>query len=985
MLRLSILTVYLFFVFVPVIVFAQSQALNGQIEGTVLDANGAVVPNATVTVKNVETGVEREVKTDESGFYRVPLLPLGTYRITVEAPNFKRLVREGVSLTTGQTATIDVMLEAGEVKETVTVTSDAPIADVGKIELGRVMNTREVENLPLVSRNPYNFALLQANVTGRPNSEFGVPRINANGFARRTNYQLDGNVNTQADRSGIRLIPISDTFVSEVQLVTNGFAPEFGNTVGLIMNVVTPTGTNNLKGSAGYRFRRTPFYARPFFYTSPRDLPENNVDNFTVAVGGPLIKDRWHYYTGYEYIKRDLAVEPGRLVTIPASTQAQLISAGVPASAFVPAIPVSQKANFFIIRTDAQIDKINRLTARYNFFNNNSPNNIAGGINTLQRSIDFKDKSYSLGVQLASTFSAQVINEFRFQYSKRDSRFLPNSNSGTGPSIVISGIANFGSPENKNTILPIEKMTQVQNNLTLIQNNHSIKTGGGFNKIYDFRRFAVFARYVFPTIQAYIDARSGVNPRSYSQYVEAFGDPELEYRSNFWNFFVQDDWKITRRLKILYGVRYDLYDVPDADPNAPFPASRKFNIDKNNFAPRLGLAYALREGSYPTVVRVSVGRYYDPPQLDIYARALQNNGNPKFFTFTFSPTTSGAPNFPNTLGSLPPGTPLPRRSIETVAPDFENMYAIHANLQVEQALTEDLALTVGYIHSSGRHIPVYRNINCLPVGGSLADGRPFFGNMTVNPSTGAVSVTPCTNRVFPQFQNILMVESAGNSNYNALALQLNKRFSQGYQFSVNYTLSKATDDAPEQNLVVAPSLTLSDPSNRKFDKGRSFADQTHTFVMSFVGRPTFRIENKFLQTLLNDNQIGFIITANNGETFSINTNTDLNRDGILQDRPVGLKRNQFRTPKQFNVDLRYSRFIKFSERFKLEIFGEFVNLFNINSIFQYNNTTLTANNVNTSLVNPLTGELRGQLPDFKALGATSLDSRQFQLGFKFIF
>ena len=245
---------------------AQSQALNGQIEGVVADASGATVPNATVTVRNIETGAERTVTTDESGVYRLPLLPLGTYRVTIEAANFKRLVREGITLTTGQTATVNADLEAGGIDETVTVTSDAPIADAAKIDVGRVMDTREVQNLPLVSRNPYNYALLQANVTGRPNAEFGVPRINANGYTRRTNYQLDGNNNTQADRGGIRLMPISDTFISEVQLVTNGFSAEFGNTPGLIMNAVTPSGTNGFHGSASYRFRRTPFSSRTFQY-----------------------------------------------------------------------------------------------------------------------------------------------------------------------------------------------------------------------------------------------------------------------------------------------------------------------------------------------------------------------------------------------------------------------------------------------------------------------------------------------------------------------------------------------------------------------------------------------------------------------------------------------------------------------------------------------------------------------------------------------
>jgi len=178
---------------------AQSQAINGQIEGVVADSNGAAIPSATVIVRNTETGAERTVSTDSSGVYRVPLLPLGTYRVIVEAANFKRLVREGVTLTTGQTATVNATLEAGAVSETVTITSDAPIADAAKIDLGRVMNTREVQNLPNVSRNPYNFALLQSNVTGRPNIEFGVPRINANGYTPGTKYQLTGKNKTRAN------------------------------------------------------------------------------------------------------------------------------------------------------------------------------------------------------------------------------------------------------------------------------------------------------------------------------------------------------------------------------------------------------------------------------------------------------------------------------------------------------------------------------------------------------------------------------------------------------------------------------------------------------------------------------------------------------------------------------------------------------------------------------------------------------------------
>ena len=967
---------------------AQSQALNGQIEGVVTDSVGAVVPNAAITVRNIETGTERQIVSDASGVYRAPLLPLGTFRITVEAANFKRLVREGVTLTAGQSATVDLILETGNVSATVTVTANSPIVDPAKIDVGRVMDAREVQNLPLVSRNPYNYSLLQANVTGRPNSEFGVPRINANGYARRTNYQLDGNNNTQADRAGIRLMPVSEVFVSEVQLVTNGFSAEFGNTPGLIMNAVTPSGTNGIHGSTSYRFRRTPLYARPFFYNSPNDLPNNKADDFTAAVGGPIIKDKWQYYTGYEYVKRGLAVEPQRLITISSANQAALIAAGLSAAALPAAIPTQQKAHFFIVRTDAQLTDQHRLTGRFNYFKNLTSSNTAGGITTLERTIDFDDKSYAGAAQLVSTFGSNLLNEFRFQYAKRNSVNLPSPFTPTGPSIVISGVANFGPAENLNTVSPLETITDFRDNVTMTHGRHTIKFGGSVSRIYDYRKSGIFSRYTFPSITAYVNAKNGTAPLGYTNYVASFGNPVFEYKSFFYNAFVQDDWKVTPKLKINYGLRYDLYKIPTANSASLYSASQKFKVDKNNFAPRLGIVYGLRDGKYATIVRASAGFYYDPPAIDVYARALQNNGSPQYFNFNFAPSTPGAPTFPNSLASLPAGTPLPPQGIDTVSPDFKTLYAMHTNFQIEQSLTDDISFTGGFIHSAGRHIPVYRNINRVAVVRNLADGRPVFD-------------TTAATRLDPRFGNILIAESVGNSNYNAATFQLNKRLSQGYQFSVNYTLSKATDDAPEQNLVAASTLTLSDPTNRRLDFGPSLADQRHTFVMSFVGRPQFNFENKTMRAIFNNNQIGVIATANSGERFNITSNVDLNQDGVTgSDRPVGVGRNSGKTPKQVNVDLRYSRFFSFNERFKMEAFVEATNIFNIRSIFQYNSSiipvyatgVIPANQINGTDSN---GNLISGLPDFKndferfttgtTIGATSLDSRNFQIGFKFIF
>jgi hypothetical protein len=960
--------------------FAQSQALNGQIEGVVSDPNGAAVAGANVTALNLGTGAERTATTDSGGLYRFPLLPLGSYRVTVASPNFKKHVREGITLTAGQTATVDVGLELGGVENTVVITSDAPIADPGKIDLGRVLNTREIQDLPLVSRNPYNFSLLQANVVGRPNTEFGVPRVSANGYARRTNFQLDGNVNTQANSGGLRLVPISETFISEVQLVTNGFSAEFGQTPGLVMNNITPSGTNGFHGSGGYRFRRTAMSSRPFNSSPTAIKPPTTVDDITAAIGGPIIKDRWHFYGGYEWVNRDFSGRPQQLVTITQANRDALIASGLPSSIFVDTIPASQKVNFFIFRTDAQITKDHRLTGRYIRFTNFSPNNVGGGINTLERTVDLDDKSNSLAIQLASILSPNVFNEFRYQRAHRNSIFLPTQYTpDSAYSVTITGVAAFGAATNINAISPIETMNQIQNNLTWTKGDHTFKFGGGVNMIYDFRRSNVNAMYTFPNLATYLNAvapGATVDARTrYTSYSETIGDPEFEYNTEFYNFFVQDDWKATRKLKLNLGVRYDLYNIPDGIAEAPLPQSREFKVDKNNFAPRLGAVYALRGGNRPTVIRGSFGIYYDTVYLSQYEGALQENGVGRYANRTFSgrgaagtaTPTAGYPTFPATLGALPPGTVLPPPSIEVISPDFNNMYAMHFQTQLEQALTADYSFTVGYIHSEGRQLAVYKQTNCTQTAATLADGRPKF-----NCGVGF--------RLNPNFQNIIEVGSGGNSNYNALTLQMSKRFSQGYQFSFNYTLSKVRDNAPERNLQGVGAASQSDPSNRDFDWAYGVADQRHTVSASFVARPNFEIGNKVLNYIVNQNQFGFTAFAGSGETFPIVTNADLNGDGIGNDIPVGLERNAGRAPGFFNVDFRYSRVIPFTERFRLEVFAEATNIFNINSTLTYGSGTTIActGTCQTTgvLLNPV---------DYSNFVPTAQESRQGQVGVKFIF
>ncbi|HEU0172810.1 MAG TPA: carboxypeptidase regulatory-like domain-containing protein [Blastocatellia bacterium] len=936
---------------------AQAQAANGVIEGTVTDASGAVVPNAKVKVVNLDTGLEREVTTNETGLYRAPLLPVGRYQVTVTQTGFNAFVQSGITLSAGQAATVDVALKTGAVSSEVSVVADSPIAEVSRIELGRTINENEVQNLPLPSRNPYNFGLLQPGVNGFENVEFGVPRFNANGYKSRINYQLDGNTNTQKDRAGLRLTPISEVFVREVQVVSNGFAPEFGQTSGVVYNAITPSGTNKYHGAAGYFFRREPFVARPFF--SRPDLPKADpgLDNVIASIGGPLAKDKAHFYVGYERVDREL--QQDRVVTV---TPANAAALGLqPQPGFIPA---SQLTNFFIVRPDWKISASHELFGRYTLFTNNSPNNIGGGLNTLERSIDFKDNIQTGNAQLVSILGPGLLNEFRFQYSRRNQPSVRNDLSGNGPSITVSGVAQFGAPAaTDGPLLFNERITQFLDNLTLERGNHSLKFGGDVQIVRDRREVALVATYTFPTVASYLAASNGTNPRGYSQFAQIVGEPKIEFGSQFYSWFAQDDWRVRPTFKLSYGVRYELYDIPDARANAPLAISQKFNRDTNNFAPRLGLSYSFG-GTRKTVVRASAGVFYDAPGLLFYQNAIQNNGDPLTRTFTLRPNDTGAPAFPNSVNLT--GLTPPKVSIDALAPDLANLYSFNQNLQVEQEISRDFSVTAGYIHVAGNRIPVVRITNLPPIIGTLADGRAVFGS-------GA--------RPDPNFNNINVTESVGRSSYHAGTLSLNKRFSKGYQLSASYTWSHGIDDAPEINVIDSTEF-LSDPTNRLRDRGNSLADQRHTFIFSGVLNPKFDVGNRIASALANNNQVGVIARFNTGFRFNVRGNNDLNRDGVAtNDRPLFIGRNTATSGPVKQIDLRYSRFVPVRESMRIEVIGEFTNLFNIVNVSGVNQVVTV-----DAAGNPiLTGTNILTTSNKKLIATGGFPQRIFQLGFKFHF
>jgi hypothetical protein len=940
---------------------AQSQAINGSIEGTIHDNSGAILPGVTVTVTNTDTGAERVVITNEEGVYRAPLLPLGTYTVGAELQGFRKFEQKGVTLSAGQVALINITLNVGNVSETVTVTGESPVAQPGKIDLGRTIGENEVRNLPLVSRNPYNFAFLQANVTGYENNEFGVPRINANGSQMHTNYQLDGNTNTEKDRAGLRLLPISEVLVREVKVITNGFAPEFGQTTGMVYNAITPSGTNALHGSASFRFKRNPFSARPFFLSPSARKPDTEANDFTATLGGPIQKDRWQYYGAYEYVDRSL-ITGGQVITVtPANAQALGIS--LPASGVIPA---HQKVNFAFGKTDYQVNPANHLAVRYFLFKNFSPSNVGAGLTTTDRATDFTDRMDSASAQLISQIGRSSLNELRVQYARRH-QFRTQGTSVDGPAITVTGAAQFGGARlgdgNSVGFDFNQGITQVIDNYSWIRGRHAFKGGIDAQFIADTRLRGEQFIYTFPNVAAYLDAKNGANPYSYTTLQQLFGSRSANYDSAFYGLFVQDDWQLTPQVKLLYGVRYDLFDVPSARTFAANPYSNDFTIDKNNFGPRAGVSWAV-DSSARTVVRASVGLMYEPPLIDFYDNAILNNGDPASYTVQVRGTDPGAPAFPTSLADVPASFVLPKQTITVVDPDFRTQSAWLSNVQVERALRNDIAVSVGYVNSIGRNMPVLIDVNLVPSGQTLPDGRSVYSTARVNST----------------FDHINMFKSIGESTYNALTATLTKRMTHGWQAEATYTLARGVDNAPLTGTYVVGSNDdrASDPSNLDRDKGVTPFNQTHTFSIATVFAPDVP-ETHAGAAILNNNQLGVIVQANSGLPFNIRARDDLNADGVTNDRPNGIERNAGRLGRVFNVDLRYSRFVPVRTGQRVEVFFEAKNLFNTENLAGVNRVVTT-----DALGNP-TSALLFNGSEYPLSGKSGYDQRLIQLGLKFAF
>jgi hypothetical protein len=570
-----------------------------------------------------------------------------------------------------------------------------------------------------------------------------------------------------------------------------------------------------------------------------------------------------------------------------------------------------------------------------------------------------------------STFGSNMLNELRVQYATRTQGRVPGSQAGTGPAISIASVADFGGPVAGNADAGFgftEGIAQVLDNVSYIRGAHSYKFGFNAQFVHDSRTQTAIQLYSFPTIDAYLAARSGANPLGYSSFQQFFGEPSYKYKTQMYALFVQDDWRLSDAFKLLYGLRYDLYAPPAGVSAAVLEASHEFPTDKNNVQPRAGFVWTLGEDRR-TVLRGNSGLMYDQPINAIYEQAIVQNGTAIRGNVNLQPTQPGAPAFPNVLAG---GTAAVSNTAWIVDPEFRIARMWQNNVQLERGLGTNYSAAVGLSYTRGYDLPVVSNINLINPIGALPDGRPIY-NTAINAAT----------RRDPRFNAIFASQSLGESDYKALTLQLTRRFNRGVQWDFAYTLAKSEDNAPITSTLSVQGDTggRSNPADLESDRGPNILDQRHTFVGSIVAQPQIDIDG-IPGAILNNNQFGIALQFASGIPVNLRSNRELNNDAIGSDRPIGVTRNSYRLPSRQNVDFRYTRKFPVLRSTNVEFTAEVKNVFN-KLQWATSNTTVATD----ALGNPLLALPRpGTISDDDVFSPTGgYEQRQLQLGFRFTF
>jgi hypothetical protein len=634
--------------------FVHGQTITAMLQGVVRDASSAVLPGATVTLRERNTGFVRSTTTDTAGRYVLSNVPAGTYDLTIELASFKTRRRESLRFEVGQETTLDVALELGGVAETVTVREEAPVVEATRSSLGLVISREQIDSLPLPGRQASSLALLTPGVVQRGTST--AEPVTAGGQPRGSGETLVDGVSTELMAvNSIRSTTPPDA-VQEFQVLTNQYQAEFGNASGVILNTITRSGTNDLHGRVYYFHRDEALDARNPFATTKASFEQKQGGGW---LGGPIAQDRTHYFVSYEATRRM------RIATV--------TSPVAPGDVDQPF-----DNNQLLAKVTHQINGNHRLTGRFSL-DRPVQDNVGVGGNTLEE-VGFKQLNEDLTYvgNVTSILSNRALNEVRVQLSDARSQLDPKR---ADVYTIVRPSSTSGKARNVPQAFP-ELRFQIVDNVSYERGSHRIKVGVDFNRV------VLGEGYVYQdspgTFQFSTDRPFDAN--DLTTYPIAFfgseGDPTFRMVSTGVAAFAQDAWHLPRNVTLNVGLRYDAWDITG------------LGLQRSNFAPRLGVAWD-PFGTNKTVIRAGYGIFYNNVLTNVTV----------FTTFlagqrSIAIVNPGYPD-PFTRGTL---QPQPPPSTYISEPDQALPRAHHTTVGFQREIGLGWSVGADYVNSRGRNL-----------------------------------------------------------------------------------------------------------------------------------------------------------------------------------------------------------------------------------------------------------------------------------------
>ena len=845
-------------------VLAQSTAT---LQGTVSDAKGAVVPNATVTVRNRSTSFERVTQSDSEGNYQVAALPVGVYTIEVKVEGFKTQVADHVTVEVARTVVQNFQLDVGAISEQVQVSSDVPVIETATTSVGTVINQRTVQEIPLNGRHFVDLGLLiPGSVTPPQNGFLTAPLRGQGSFAFNTagnredtvNFMINGiNLNDMVQNQ-ITFQPSINT-VQEFKVDNSTFSAEYGRNSGAIVNIATRSGTNEYHGEFFEFLRNEKLDARNFFDVNSEPPPFKR-NQFGFNIGGPIHLPRFgeggsilsyngtnrtFFFFSYEGLRQ----RQGLTLNGNTLTPAQRANATNPTVIkLLPLIPLPTSIDVvnnvevgrFAGAGTAPVDidqwtgdvshsfsANDRLHGYYAFQRDKRGEpNLQG--NTLPGFGDTRQSTRQIfTLNETHIFGPNVTNEARLGFNRVNITFTPNLQvnptdfdiengidqpiglpqiSITGFNFNIGGPAGFPQGRADTTVV-------VSDTLSWLRGNHSFKFGGEGRRFYNNNFTLDTGQFVFPNVASFLDGRA-------TAFSVTTGDRSSAIIQNAIGFYVQDNYKVRPNVTLELGLRWDWNMTPTErfnrfvvfDPETRSLLRVGSGIDEvyhennKNFQPRVGIAWdPFKDGK--TSIRAAYAILTDQPVTNVVTGLASNPplADPRTITTPLPNliTFQNAADVARAAGLSP----------STVAHDFDNAYVQSWNLNIQREIGRDLGVTIGYFGTKGTHLRISRNIN-QPINGGA---RPFATLSSSSPIAPNAALN-----------NIVQIESTGNSSYNALWLTATKRLSRGFQFNASYTLSKSID----YNSLNSQGVVVQDSYNLRGSRGLSDFDARHRFVIS---------------------------------------------------------------------------------------------------------------------------------------------------------